>query len=80
MKNLPKDINHELSRQEKHLDRKNEEECHTDRMLNKISMKINKDKNDVLMNKVDIYRAKKEIREMMSNSVDPGLSSDPYLW
>ncbi len=68
MINLPNTINESLVRQERHLQRIKNEGGATDRIVEKISKKIKKDKSDMLINKVESYRAKKELHEMLENN------------
>jgi len=64
MKNLPKDINQNLTKQEKHLEVYNEEENIKNKIASRISQKINKDKKYLLLNRIENYRAKKDLEEV----------------
>jgi len=80
MINLPKDINEDLKRQEKHLNKISIAETDTDRISEKIAHKINKPKSELLINRTDSYRAKKEIQELIISNKHELALSEKYLW
>jgi len=80
MVNLPKDINEDLRRQEKHLKKMSTEESFTDKIADKITKRINKPKAELLINRIDSYRAKKEIQELISTNKQELALSEKYLW
>ena len=48
-------------------------------MADKIAKKLHKPKNELLINKIDSYRAKKEVEELVSKYQDVSYS-DKFAW
>lgn len=66
---IPNDIKEALNNQSRALERKNSYEKSAEKLIKSIARRTNKKEEDVLMNRVDLYRLKKQIVSHLPNSL-----------
>jgi len=69
MKRLPTELKFELKKQELNLKMKNYEENHFQKLGDFLSKRLNKNKDELLINRIDEHRLRKEFGEFMENKV-----------
>lgn len=79
-KNVPYFINESLNKQENTLHTYVADNYQYDHISNKISKLLNKEKDDLLMQKTDAYRAKKEVKELINLTHDTDELRGKYSW
>jgi len=69
MRKLPSELKEELKKQELNLKLKNYEENHFQKLSEFLAKKLNKSKDDLLINRIDEHRLKKEFGDFMDQNV-----------
>jgi len=75
MKRLPPELKNELKKQELNLKLKNYEESHFQKLSEFLSKRLNKNQDQLLINRIDEHRLRKEFSDFMENKV---LSENKY--
>jgi len=68
MKNIPKDIKKFLIRQEHNLTVQKLETETTKNIVKRITSKIKRDEDDLLLKNIDEFRVKKEVKDILENN------------
>ena len=80
MKKLPRNIKDKLKQQEHHLTLKDINEAEQDKLIKKIANKLKCETNDVLINKSNVHRAKKELYEIIGRKKLKYESQGNHSW
>lgn len=69
MKKIPIELRHELKKQELNLKLKNFEDSHLEKLSEFLGKRLNKKPEQLLINRIDEHRLKKEFSEFMENKI-----------